>query len=97
MKALAEHSGMKVGDLIETYHNGYFKLIKITPRHNEYPLFTYTKVANKDGTIIRGTSTMQCDGGWCKNAIHSVAKIEEEAEKLKNLSIFIQDWYANAS
>jgi len=70
---------LKIGDLITTYHKGYWKLVNITPRKGSPPMFHYTKSFKPDGTPIAGKATMECDASYCRNAKGVIA---DELSKL---------------
>ena len=70
---------LKIGDLITSYHKGYWKLTNITTRKGMPPLFQYTKQFKPDGTPVSGKAIMECDASFCRNAKTVIA---EELTKL---------------
>lgn len=81
-------TSLKVGDLISTFHEGYYILVKIEERLNkENPLFHYKKAYNSDGIEDNYYNiVISCDAYYCQRASKRIVKaIEELEQKKKNL------------
>jgi hypothetical protein len=62
------YNGFKTGDLMTTYHKGYWRLTHIKLRFDsdgkKSPLFTYAKVA--DSNFKKCGGARSCDASYCK-------------------------------
>ena len=86
----------KVGDLITTYHEGYWKLISIELRFDPVdnlgntmnPLFNYDKVA--DLNFKKSSGSNLCDYSYCKKVDESFVELKRarllwEIDSIKRL------------
>lgn len=70
-----EYKSMKVGDLINTYHSGFFRLVEIVDRGNTNPLFKYVREYDSCGNKKKSPIKF-CDAGWCKPATARLNKLK---------------------
>lgn len=70
-----EYKSMKVGDLINTYHSGFFKLVEIIDRGKVSPLFKYVREYDSRGNKKK-SPIKQCDAHWCKPAAARLNKLK---------------------
>lgn len=82
----------KVGDIITSYHKGFHKVTRVTPRN--YPgrpmtaLLDYVRVCGPDGQKA-ARNTNSCDSFYCKKVTRSTvqdlyAKLIERAHVLQD-------------
>ena len=62
------YKGIKVGDLIKTYHKGYFELSRIEEQGATPPLFWYVPRYREDGTPLKTRTEKVCDASYCRLA-----------------------------
>lgn len=64
-----KYNEFKIGDIMTTYHSGYWKLIDIRQRFLRgdeiSPLFTYEIILTENFRICNEKKTRSCDASYC--------------------------------
>lgn len=94
---MQEFNGMRVGDLITTYHKGYWILEKIESRQYYNPLFYYRKIANENFRFVKSNIISSCDALYCAKVIEfNLIKIKNEFNtRIDTFIEFINNYYKN--
>lgn len=103
---MTEYNGMKVGDVISTYHAGYHRLesIEVRPPQKSLfdksvtfkpePLFYYRKVVDSNGKQASGKTLLCCDAAYCRPAKETLSivikNIEDNLQTLKEFYAKVQ-------
>lgn len=81
----------KVGDLISTYHPGYWICTDIVEKPG-YIEVSYKKKYDEDGTLSDEQYKQSCGSSWCKLCKETIPfQIEKLELTIKNLKILLEN------
>ncbi len=94
MNELKEYNGMKVGDIITTYNNGFHRLNKIEngttttgifgkETTEESVIFHYNQIATNEGKLKSIRTELKCHSSFCAPAAKGIDGFIEYFEKSK--------------
>jgi len=88
---MQEYKGMKVGDIITTYSQGYHKLVKIEPVNlpGDNVSFHFKQVADNQGKRKNSNTIKACHYSFCRPAVAMIEKsVKEMNTWIQNLEAF---------
>ena len=99
-KQLTEYKGMKLGDIITTYNNGFHRLNRIEEdttttglmgktTTEKRVMFFYNQVATNEGKLKNIRTELKCHSDFCKPAALGIQKwIEYFDNAKKQMEVF---------
>lgn len=84
---MTEYNGMKVGDLIITYHTGIWRLDSIEDRGATKPLAHYTFISSFHGKLStsKNPKIQRCDISFCFPAQRFIDELEQQLAAVKSV------------